>query len=167
MIWLLSMTLPAGAQGVRYTISAKNAETVLHTENIRKTVVFLSSPSLGGRAWGSDGSRKAAAWLENQFMDLQLEPLGGAWMHGFRSAGLFGRNILGLIPGTASPSRYVVVMAHFDNLGTLNGNFYPGADSNASGVAALLEVARMFSHMKDCRKTYGCGILFDALDGKE
>ena len=167
MIWLLSMTLPAGAQGVRYTISAKNAETVLHTENIRKTVVFLSSPSLGGRAWGSDGSRKAAAWLENQFMDLQLEPLGGAWMHGFRSAGLFGRNILGLIPGTASPSRYVVVMAHFDNLGTLNGNFYPGADSNASGVAALLEVARMFSHMKDCRKTYGCGILFAALDGKE
>ena len=32
-------------------------------------------------------------------------------------------------------------MAHYDNLGTLNGRFYPGADANASGVAALLELA--------------------------
>ena len=167
MIWLLSVTVPAAAQGVRYTISAKNAETVLHTENIRQTVEYLASPSLGGRAVGTDGSRKAAAWLEDQFMDLHLEPLGGAWMHGFRTAGFFGRNILGLIPGTARPGRYVVVMAHFDNLGQLGDNFYPGADSNASGVAALLEVARMFYHMKECRKTYGSGLIVAALDGKE
>ena len=165
LIFLLPVCVPAAAQGVRYTISAKNAETVLHTDSIRATVEQLCRPDGGGRAFGTEGALKTAAWLEDQFMDLQLEPLGGAWLHGFRRAGSFGRNVLGILPGTTG--RYVVVMAHYDNLGSLGGNFYPGADSNASGVAALLELARMFHHMKECRKTYGTGILFAALDGKE
>ena len=165
LIFLLPAFVPAAAQGVRYTISPKNAETVLHTERIRATVEQLCDPAMGGRAFGTEGGQKTAAWLEDQFMDLHLEPLGGAWLHGFRWDGLFGRNVLGLIPGTAE--RYVVVMAHYDNLGTLGGSFYPGADSNASGVAALLELARMFFHMKECKKTYGAGIIFAALDGKE
>ena len=167
MILLLGVYVPAAAQGGRYRISPKNAETVLSAEHIRSSVEYLCQPSLGGRAFGSEGNRKVAAWLEKEFMDLQLEPMGGAWMHGFRSAGVWGRNIVGLVPGSAKPSRYVVVMAHFDNLGTLGGQLYPGADSNASGVAALLELARMFTHMRSCRKTYGCGLIFAALDGKE
>ena len=167
MILLLGVYVPAAAQGGRYRISPKNAETVLSAEHIRSSVEYLCQPSLGGRAFGSEGNRKVAAWLEKEFMDLQLEPMGGAWMHGFRSAGVWGRNIVGLVPGSAKPSRYVVVMAHYDNLGTLGGQLYPGADSNASGVAALLELARMFTHMRSCRKTYGCGLIFAALDGKE
>ena len=167
MILLLGVYVPAAAQGGRYRISPKNAETVLSAEHIRSSVEYLCQPSLGGRAFGSEGNRKVAAWLEKEFMDLQLEPMGGAWMHGFRSAGVWGRNIVGLVPGSARPSRYVVVMAHFDNLGTLGGQLYPGADSNASGAAALLELARMFTHMRSCRKTYGCGLIFAALDGKE
>ncbi len=167
MILLLGVYVPAAAQGGRYRISPKNAETVLSAEHIRSSVEYLCQPSLGGRAFGSEGNRKVAAWLEKEFMDLQLEPMGGAWMHGFRSAGVWGRNIVGLVPGSAKPSRYVVVMAHFDNLGTLGGQLYPGADSNASGAAALLELARMFTHMRSCRKTYGCGLIFAALDGKE
>ena len=61
MILLLGAYVPSAAQ-VRYTISPKNAEAVLKTENIRQTVEYLSSPSLGGRASGTDGGRKTAAW---------------------------------------------------------------------------------------------------------
>jgi len=165
LIFLLSAYVPAAAQGVRYTISPKNAETVLDTENIRASVEQLCNPEIGGRAFGTEGGQKTAIWLEDQFMDLHLEPLGGAWLHGFYWDGQFGRNVLGLIPGTSN--RYVVVMAHYDNLGMLAGNLYPGADSNASGVASLLELARMFFHMKECKKKYGTGIIFAALDGKE
>ena len=167
-ILLIAFCLPANGQRVRYTISPKNAETVLHKENVRATVDYLTAPSLGGRATGSDGARRSALWLENRFRDLSLEPLGGSWMHGFRiSSELFGRNVLGLIPGSGAPARYVIVMAHYDNLGTLGGTFYPGADSNASGVAALLELGRMFRHMADCKKSYGTGLILVALDGKE
>lgn len=167
MIWLLLVSFPAAAQKVRYTISPVNGETVLHTDNIRKNVAFLCSESLGGRASGTPGARETATWLENQWMDLHLEPLSGAWMHGFTGPGFFGRNVLGLIPGQATPARYVVVMAHYDNLGKINGTLYPGADANASGVAALVELARMFVHMGECKKTYASSLLFVALDGKE
>ncbi len=162
--------LPFGVAGQspRYTISPINAESVLKTENIRSDVEYLCAESLGGRACGSEGSRKASVWISGQFSSMGMRMINGAWTHGFRaSGGDFCRNVIGLVPGSASEPRYVIVMAHFDNLGVLNGSFYPGADSNASGVAALVEVARMFSHMKNIRRNYGAGLLVVALDGKE
>ena len=165
LLLLLVLGCPVWAQ--RYTISPVNADQVLSADSLKACVEYLCSPELGGRATGTDGGRAAADWLEGEFRVLGLKPLGGAWMHGFRTSDSFARNVLGLFPGTASPARYVVVMAHYDHLGTLGGRIYPGADSNASGVAALLEIARMFLHMKDCRKTYGTGLLLAALDGKE
>lgn len=160
--------LPARGQGVRYTISPKNAETVLKQERIKESVDFLCSPATGGRASGTPGAQKVARWLEDQFRDFGLKPLSGSWLHGFQlGGGAFGRNVMGLIPGTATPAHYVIVMAHYDNLGTLDGTFYPGADSNASGVAALIEVARMMRHMQDCKKHYRASLLIVALDGKE
>ena len=168
LIGLLFACIPARAQSVRYTISPVNAETVLKVENIRSSVEYLSDPSLGGRATGTDGARKASVWLSDQFRSMGMKPLGGAWTHGFRTGGgLFGRNVIGLLSGNSDTPHYIVLMAHYDNLGTLNGTFYPGADSNASGVAALVEVARMFSYMKNIRRKYGASLLVVALDGKE
>ena len=78
-----------------------------------------------------------------------------------------GRNVIGLIPGSSTPAKYIIVMAHYDNLGILNGSFYPGADSNASGVAALLEIAAMVNRMNTCHKIYRHSLILVALDGKE
>ena len=167
LIFVLSFAalLPLSAQKVRYTISPINAEGVLKEDNVRAQVEYLCNPSLGGRATGSEGGAAAAAWLSSQFQSLGLQPLGGAYMHGFRLSSGMARNVMGLIPG--SSSRLVIVMAHFDNIGLLNGSFYPGADSNASGVAALLQLGRMFKRMQECRKTYGASLLLVALDAKE
>ena len=167
LILLLSLPLRAEAQSIRYIISPKNAETVLKLENIWESVDFLSQEALGGRATGSAGARQAATWLDGKFRELELLPIGGAWMHGFNTPFGMGRNVMGLIPGNASNPRYVVLMAHYDHIGTLGGTVYPGADSNASGVAALLEVARMFRHMRFCKKSYGTSLLVVALDAKE
>ena len=54
---------------------------------------------------------------------------------------LHGTNVLALIPGSA-PGPALVVSAHYDHLGIRGDALYPGADDNASGVAALLAVAR-------------------------
>lgn len=163
----LLASVPAGAQGVRYTISPVNADQVLDKEQLRSNVEYLCNPSLGGRATATEGGQAAASWLEGNFRVLGLQPLGGAWLHGFSTPDGLARNVVGLIPGSASPSRYVILMAHYDNLGTLNGTFYPGADSNASGVAALLQLARMVTHMNTCRKIYRNGLIVVALDAKE
>jgi hypothetical protein len=58
------------------------------------------------------------------------------------------KNIIGLVEGSDSllKNECVVYMAHYDHLGTdSEGNIYNGADDNASGCAALLEIAEVFS----------------------
>ena len=162
---LLGAVVPARAQG--YSISPVNADAVLKTANIKANVEYLCSEELGGRATGTEGGRKTAAWLEGNFRVLGLQPLGGAWLHGFNTSDGLARNVIGLIPGSANPARYVVLMAHYDNLGILNGSFYPGADSNASGVAGLLEIAGMVTRMNTCHKIYRNGLIIVALDAKE
>jgi hypothetical protein len=57
------------------------------------------------------------------------------------------RNVVGVIRGSDAVLRdeAVVIGAHVDHLGRSGDTIYPGADDNASGVAALLEMARAFA----------------------
>jgi Zn-dependent M28 family amino/carboxypeptidase len=60
---------------------------------------------------------------------------------------VFSRNVIGMIRGS-DPARRddaIVIGAHMDHLGRSGDRMYPGADDNASGVAALLEIARAFA----------------------
>jgi hypothetical protein len=57
------------------------------------------------------------------------------------------RNVIGFIPGmdVELDEEAIIVMAHYDGLGrTPDGTLYPGANDNASGVAMMLEIARMW-----------------------
>lgn len=60
------------------------------------------------------------------------------------------RNVLAVLPGSDPKLKgeAVVLGAHYDHLGRLDGVIHPGADDNASGVAALLEIARTFAASK-------------------
>ena len=55
----------------------------------------------------------------------------------------FSKNIIGIIPGINESNEYVIVSAHYDHLGVEDGLIYNGADDNATGVAAMLEIARV------------------------
>jgi Peptidase family M28 len=91
------------------------------------------------RSPGSSGSREATAWLKEQ-----LEPSGMSVREDRFEAtipGLGPRELVNLIavsPGRSN--RTIVVMAHRDNAGT-----GPGANDNASGTAALVELARLYA----------------------
>src|SRR5690606_9549553 len=58
------------------------------------------------------------------------------------------RNVLGLLPGSGTPDEVVLYMAHWDHLGTHDGEsgdaIYNGAVDNATGVAGILEIAEAF-----------------------
>ena len=163
---LLAVATLARAQSSGYYISARNAEPLADEASLRTRVEFLSDSLCTGRASGTPGSIHAQASIARQFAASGLLPAGGSWFHGFRTiSGAPAHNIVGFLPGFGD--KYVIVAAHFDHIGTLSGTLYPGADSNASGVAALLTLARMFQHMKELGKTYSHTIIFVALDGKE
>ena len=61
----------------------------------------------------------------------------------------WSRNVIGSLAGSDARLRdeAVVLGAHLDHLGTSGGVLYPGADDDASGVSALLEIARAFAAM--------------------
>ncbi|MDD5564581.1 MAG: M20/M25/M40 family metallo-hydrolase [Thermoanaerobaculaceae bacterium] len=57
------------------------------------------------------------------------------------------RNVIAVLAGADPKLRdeAVVIGAHMDHLGKVGDTVYPGADDNASGVAALLEIAKAFA----------------------
>ena len=72
--------------------------------------------------------------LQRRFESLGLQ----VRLQSSEHLGLEVINVVAELPGTTHPEEIVLVGAHFDA-------FYQGADDNASGVAALLELARVFS----------------------
>lgn len=76
-------------------------------------------------------------------------------------------NIAGIIPGKDKELKdeYIVITAHFDHLGkNYNGTYNPGALDNASGVAIIMEIARV---LKANNIELERSILFIAFNGEE
>jgi len=76
-------------------------------------------------------------------------------------------NVAGYVPGRTFPGQFVIVSAHYDHLGARDPVYYPGADDNASGTAAILEMARIAAEAK--REGFGPqrSLLFVFFSGEE
>jgi Zn-dependent M28 family amino/carboxypeptidase len=79
-------------------------------------------------------------------------------------------NVLAKLPGSERPNETLVLHAHWDHLGTVMEEGKPqilnGAVDNASGVAGMLELARVFKEMADV-KPFRRSILFSAFTAEE
>src|SRR5437764_74160 len=145
-------TSPAGSQA--------NARA-LHAD-----IAYLASDRLEGRGTGTPGNDSAAAYIARRFNVLGLTALAPDFeqefvahplaAHNAAPRSLRTQNVVALLPGRDPVLRaqYVVVGAHFDHLGrSTEGALDPdrknavrrGADDNASGTAAVLELARLFA----------------------
>lgn len=132
-----------------------DSETVAAMKN---HIGELSAASLEGRKAGSDGEKAAAAYvrdvLKGYGVDL-LSPVEGDKFGIKTEKGdtLTSQNIIGFVQGYDPELRnkYIVVGARLDNMGTMTmtvdgtpvEKIYYGANGNASGLAMMLELARM------------------------
>ena len=154
---MLGILLPAAGQfrpgGLLDDLDDSETVTALK-EHVRT----LSAAALEGRKAGSEGETAAAAYFESALKGYGIDVLSveGGDPFGIRSESgdtLTSRNVVGYIQGydRSLSDHFIVLGARLDNLGTdrynVNGEsrerIYFGANGNASGVAALLEVARM------------------------
>ena len=75
-------------------------------------------------------------------------------------------NVAGVKKGTTHPKEFILMMAHWDHLGTKEGlsgdNIYNGAVDNATGIAGILELARTLSAYENERS-----LLFLAVTAEE
>ncbi len=149
----------------------------------RAAVRYLADDSLYGRLAGSRGERCAGDYLASEFRRLGLKPAGDAGSYFQRLPlatvlnphfkGGTGRNVVGLLPGRERGGAVIVIGAHYDHLGLggpMSGSLAPdtvavhhGADDNASGTAALLEVARAVTS----GPRPAASVLFVAFTGEE
>lgn len=176
LLLLLTLFLVAPSAGPRQAASAPPAAQAAPAARVdadrqMRDLQALSDPALEGRLTGSPGSRRAQTIIVERFKALGLEPVDGSYTAKFSFTGK-GRggqrafpdatNLAAMVVGRREPKRYVIVSAHYDHLGAPAGRTHPGADDNASGVAAMLAIAGWFAAHPPDRS-----ILFLAFDGEE
>ena len=122
-------------------------------ERIKASVSYLADDKLEGRRTGTEGEKLASAYISEQFKKAGLSPRGsnGSYLQPFPVKGdssRTGHNVIGFIDNKATNT--VVLGAHYDHLGygeDKNSMFrgegrmiHNGADDNASGTSALIEL---------------------------
>jgi Zn-dependent M28 family amino/carboxypeptidase len=78
-----------------------------------------------------------------------------------------GKNVLAYMEGMDKKDEWIILTAHYDHLGMHRGHVYNGADDNASGVAALLEIAEAFALAAQEGQRPRRSILFLSPDAEE
>lgn len=125
---------------------------------LKEHVSYLASAQLEGRKAGSEGEKMAATYVYDALSSYGVEmlsPRTGAEFGLLSESGdtLVSRNVVGFIPGYDQQMKdhFIVVGARLDNLGmsslTIDGErvnrIACGANGNASGLAMMIELARM------------------------
>jgi len=125
-------------------------------------VNFLAQPALKGRKAGSWESGAVREYLAGRFADYGLLPWPG--VQTYEQDFAFGTNMVAILPGTDPDlaDEIVILSAHYDHVGKGRKGVHPGACDNASGVAALLEIAEQMTLADKGPKRTVCFASFDA-----
>jgi hypothetical protein len=108
-------------------------------EQTARTLAIQLANTFPDRSPGSAGALGAAQWLTRQLKPFGLPLATDSWRATIPGLGERRlENVTAVVPGESSDT--IVVMAHRDDTGT-----GPGADDNASGTGALVELARAYS----------------------
>lgn len=127
--------------------AAASPSVLVDAKRVRAHVFELASAKYEGRK--GKGAELAARYVAAEFEKLGLEPLfNKSYFQVFEKEPtdlMRGRNVGCVLRGgdPAIADEWIVVSAHHDHLGVRDGRLYPGADDDASGIAMLLETARI------------------------
>lgn len=131
-----------------YSYNDSILEQFFNEESLLRHIKILSSDTFEGRRTGTRGGIKAGNYIINEFNNFNVLPFVENYTQAFNffksGKSYNGTNILGLIKGTETPNKYIVISAHYDHEGIKNGQIYNGADDDASGVSALFSFAEYF-----------------------
>jgi Zn-dependent M28 family amino/carboxypeptidase len=102
---------------------------------------ILALQDLGTRYTFSNGDEAAADYLVAELEELGFE----VERDPFDVTGTTAENLIARLPGTIEPEVVYIFSAHYDSTSPNPMTTAPGADDNATGVAAVLEAARILA----------------------
>ena len=140
--------------------------STLHAQDsayARRIIRDLTSPEMFGRGMQNRGDSIAADYLRTELKRLGVRPLTKDYYQYFRfpntttrppivKAGYRSQNVCGYIPGETDSM--IVFTAHYEHLGMHGDTIFFGAHDNASGTAAVLDLARMTAQQEGRHYTY-------------
>lgn len=108
---------------------------------------YLTSDELSGRDTGSEGIEKAAIYIEKAFEEFDIKPYFKTYRDSFQLKEVDAYNIVGVLkakqPNDLKP---LIIGAHYDHVGHVEAveqdSIANGANDNASGTVAVLELAK-------------------------
>jgi peptidase M28-like protein len=139
-------------------------------DRIHGEMEFMASDAMQGRGSGTHDELVTAVYLASELRAMGVAPMGDQGGYLQNVSGEFNfyrqgkkqwntRNVIGVLPGrdTKLKDQIVLLTAHMDHIGTgkpVNGDeIYNGADDDASGCIAVLQLAHALAHSKPPRRT--------------
>jgi hypothetical protein len=193
IVGAICMASVAGAQGAASApFGIPPMRDSASPTTVRTLLSVIAADSMEGRAEWTRGSDRAAKYIAEQMGKIGLLPGGdsgyfqripGAVQANGRVRPLpafadfdtvpanrrrIGVNVVGILPGRSTrPDSIVLVDAHYDHLGigrpVAGDSIYNGADDDASGTVAVLEIARIMKQWP----TPSRSVVFLATTGEE
>ena len=164
----------------------------IQIEDLYKHISVLSSDSLEGRETGKRGQKMAADYIASFFSSIGIPPFKkNTYYQKFKvkserhickcddcdldffkrifksNQTIRGENVLGYIEGSDLKDELLIITAHYDHLGTHDSLIFNGADDDASGVSAALEIAEAFMLAKKSGNGPRRSVLIMPVSGEE
>lgn len=164
--FLTALFLVGSCTTIRYSEKIKNIENGVVYEqpeiikahantisliDLKLIISELASDKYEGRKVGQKGHDMAAAYVKNYYKNNGVKPLPEAPDYAQIVPKSYlgekygdSENVLAFIEGSDYTDEYIIIGAHLDHEGIVDGEIYYGADDNASGTAAVMEIAQAF-----------------------
>ena len=164
----------------------------IQIEDLYKHISVLSSDSLEGRETGKRGQKMAADYIASFFSSIGIPPFKkNTYYQKFKvkserhickcddcdldffkrifksNQTIRGENVLGYIEGSDLKDELLIITAHYDHLGMHDSLIFNGADDDASGVSAALEIAEAFILAKKSGNGPRRSVLIMPVSGEE
>jgi len=149
------------------SVQAQDKPKILK-EEVTRIETELASDKMQGRAIFTPGIDSASVFIEREFAKIGLSHFLDlkTYRQEFTAKGKSANNVIGILPGKSKPDDFVIFSAHFDHLGldeSGSDKVYNGANDDASGVTAVIALAKYFKELNTNERT----IIFVAFTGEE
>lgn len=159
-------------------------DSIINPNSIRLIVETLAADSFKGRLAGSAEEKMAADLIADELKKAGAVPMTGdhsffvPFSHATDTGNIYSRNVVAMLPGRSKAQEVIIFSAHLDHIGTKQTNperkeykfqniagdtIYNGANDDASGISAVISLARYFGSVKNNERT----LVFIAFSGEE
>lgn len=158
--------------GIVFSLVAQFAfaqeKVTIQKAEVERIETELASDKMQGRAIFTPGIALASEFIEKEFQKIGLPFYGDLknYRQEFKAEGEKANNVIAILPGKSKANEYVIFSAHYDHLdmeSSGDDKIYNGANDDASGVTAVITLAKYFKELNQNERT----LIFVLFTGEE